>query len=206
MSRAGERPGVADAQDGAARTGGVSGYLREAVRSLRPQLDRRALGREAAWVLGSFVVLGVVGGVVWWQLVTPAAWTRTADDATMDEVALGHAIDADGWFLLIAAVGGLVAGFVLTAWRRRDPVVTVVLVAVGAGLASAVMWLVGHTLGPGPYQEALREAAVGDRVPVPLDVHAHGIFLVWPFTALFTAVAVLWGTKDPEPDVSPPSA
>lgn len=159
-------------------------------------MTRHAALREAGLVLGWFVVLGVLGGVLWW-LVTPLAeWTRTAKSASMDELNLGVSVAADGWFFVIGAVGGLVSGFVLTAWRRRDPLVTVLLVAGGAGLASLLTYLVGHALGPGPVHEALAHARVGQQVPAQLEVHAPGVYLVWPVAALFTALAVLWGTSE----------
>jgi hypothetical protein len=37
---------------------------------------------------------------------------------------------------------------------------------------------------------------VGQQVPVPLQVDAPGVYLVWPVATLLTALAVLWGTSD----------
>lgn len=157
---------------------------------------RDAVLRDAAVILGWFAVLGIVAGLVWWQVTPLAEWTRTKDSASMDERMLARPISVDGWFFLIAAVGGLVSGAVLTVWRTRDPVLTVILIAVGAGLASALMYLVGHQLGPGPLKEALEQASVGQKVPIPLAPAAHGVYLVWPVAAMFTSLAVLWGTND----------
>jgi uncharacterized membrane protein len=161
-----------------------------------PGLSRDQLGREAVLVLGWFAGLGVLGGVLWWLLTPLAEWTRTAKSASMDELNLGITVAADGWFFVIGAVGGLLSGFVLAAWRRRDPVTTVLLLTVGAGLASVLMYVVGHVLGPGALQESLAHARVGEKVPVPLDVAAPAVYLVWPVATLLTAVAVLWGTSD----------
>lgn len=161
-----------------------------------PRLSRPEVLREAALVLGWFVVLGIVGGLLWWQVTPLAEWTRTAKSASMDELNLGITVAADGWFFVIGGVAGLVSGFVLAAWRRRDPVVTVLLLAVGSALGSALMHLVGHALGPGPLQQSLARAAVGQQVPVPLQVDAPGVYLVWPVATLLTALAVLWGTSD----------
>ena len=161
----------------------------------------RALAREAGLVLGWFVVLGIVGGVLWWAVTPLAEWTRTAKSATMDEANLGVAVASDGWFFVIAAVGGLVSGFVLAAWRRRDPVATVVLLTCGSALATVLMRVIGRALGPGSYEAALRTAEVGARVPVPLTVHAPGIYLVLTITTLITALAVLWGTTEDAADV-----
>src|SRR3712207_8429827 len=55
-----------------------------------------------------------------------------------DEVALAHQFDDDGWYVVLAAVAGALAGGVLTLRRTRDPVVTVLLLVAGAAAAAWV--------------------------------------------------------------------
>ena len=59
--------------------------------------------------------LGVLGAFVWWQLTPLAEFTRTATNAQMDEEQLGRQVAADGWFFVVAAVGGLLSGMLLAA-------------------------------------------------------------------------------------------
>jgi hypothetical protein len=152
--------------------------------------------RDAAWVLAWFVVAGVLGALVWWQVTPLAEFTRSTTSGQMGEDQLGRQVAADGWYFVIAAAGGLVSGVALTALRRRDPLVTVVLVALGALLASGLMLEVGLWLGPGDPDKVLLHAAVGDKVPLQLKTHATGVPLIWPITALLGAVGVLWGVDD----------
>ena len=60
---------------------------------------------------------------------------------------------------MIAAVGGLLSGVLLLIWRWRDPLLMVVLVALGGGLASWLMVHVGLALGPEDEVAALRRHA-----------------------------------------------
>ena len=167
---------------------------------VRRLTDWRAFGADAVAILGWFVVAGLVGGVLWWQLTPLAEWTRTTGNAEMPEVELRRMVAIDGWFMLVAALGGLVSGLVLAVWRKRDPISTVLLIVVGAGLASASMAVTGHLLGPGDLKEALSSAATGAKVPVELRPASHGTYLVWPVTALFGALLVLWGTTPSRKD------
>jgi len=151
---------------------------------------------DAAVVLVWFAVAGVLAALVWWQVTPLAEFTRSTTSGQMGEDQLGRQVSADGWYFVIAAAGGLVSGVALTALRRRDPLVTVVLVAFGALLAAGLMTWVGLWVGPGNPDTALLHAAVGDKVPVQLKTHASGVAFVWPITALLGAVGVLWGIDD----------
>jgi hypothetical protein len=155
-----------------------------------------ALARDAALVLAWFLTLGVLGALLWWQVTPLAEYTRTAQSAAMDEEQLGRQVSTDGWFFTIAAVGGLVSGVALLAIRKRDPLAMVVLVTLGAGLASGVMALVGLWLGPEAPKEVLASVPVGGKVPLQLELHATGVLFVWPITALLGAVGVIWGLDE----------
>lgn len=139
-----------------------------------------AVRRDALIVLAAFVVLGLLCGVLWSQVVTPAEFTRLPDGGAMGEDDLGKRFGADGWFIAIGATAGLVAGLVLSWWRSRDPVLTSGLLVLGSVVAAALMAVVGHLLGPGDPQAALEAAKAGERVPEQLDV---GVAPLWPLSA-----------------------
>jgi len=146
-------------------------------------------GRDAVVVLGTLVVLGLLGGVLWAMVVSPAEFTKLADGGTMSEDQLGRQFGADGWYVVIGAVAGFAAGLVLSWWRSRDPVLTSMLLVAGSVLASVVMALVGHLLGPGDPEAALQAASVGAHVPQRLDV---GIRPVWPLGAYLRDTATVY--------------
>ena len=82
--------------------------------------------RDVGIVLGWFLVAGVLGALLWWKLVDLPQATRAQGSVVVESDQLGKEVNIDGWFFVIAAVGGLVSGVVLTLWRRRDPLLVVV--------------------------------------------------------------------------------
>ncbi len=150
-------------------------------------------GRDVLVVLGCMLLLGALAGVVWWLLVDPAQFTKTAQGGAMAENDLGKRFNADAWFAVIGAAAGLVGGLVLSAWRSRDPLLTSGLLLVGSLLAAGAMLLVGRLLGPDGTEAALRAASVGTKVPEPLRIDTWLAVLGWPFGVLLGTLFVLLG-------------
>jgi hypothetical protein len=157
----------------------------------------RAAAVDVLIVAVWFVVAGAVGAVVWWQVTTLPKLTRTGDSASQAPDQLVSQVGIDGWFFVVAIVGGLLSGIALLAWRRRDPLLMVVLIALGAGLAAWVMVHAGLALGPSPELAALRDLAEGDEVSMQLKLHAPGMAWVWPIAALLGALLQLWVLAKP---------
>lgn len=149
-------------------------------------------------VLGTYVALGVVAGLLWWALYDPAEFTVVRrGGVTMGEVDLGKRFNADAWYAVIAGGLGLVSGTVVSWWRSRDPLLTTVLVLLGSGVAAGVMSVLGGWLGPADPQQLVASAEVGARLAVPLSVDATVCYLVWPVTALIGCLVVLWSPPTP---------
>lgn len=148
--------------------------------------------RDALVIVGCYVLLGVVGGLLWWLLVDPAVFTKVSDGGSMGELELGRRFNGDGWYAVIGAVAGLVSGVAITRWRSRDLVLTTILLVVGACVAAAVMAVTGHLLGPGDTDVALAAADEGAQIPIQLEVTAKAGYLVWPIAALVGSLFVLW--------------
>lgn len=134
------------------------------------------------------VALGVAGlalGVLWY-LAAPRQGFRI--DASGDAVRVGAIesealIGADGWFVLITAAAGLLAGLAAWRWRSvRGPAVAVGLAAGGVLGALAASWI-GHLLGPGPSAAALRHAG-GPVLHTPLELRSKAGLVVEPFVAV----------------------
>ncbi|MCW2781882.1 MAG: hypothetical protein JWR35_2331 [Marmoricola sp.] len=170
--------------------------------------DVRAVLVDAGIVLGTFALLGVIGAFIWHQVTPLATYTATKDNALMDQLQLAKQVSTDGWFFMIALGGGLLAGAGLMWWRGRDPVVTVVLIALGSALAAFLMVRVGLDLGPGDLKAAFAKAAVGEKVPIRLAPHGGDVRLnllgvhlsapivsfMWPIGAVLGTLGVLFLT------------
>lgn len=165
---------------------------------------RLAGAKDALVVAVWFAVMGVVGAVVWWQVTSLPQVTKSGDNATLAPEQLIKQVGIDGWFFAVAAVGGILSGVALMAWRRRDPLLMVVLVALGGGVAAWLMIHVGLYLGPEKELTALRGVADGGQVSMRLKLHAPGMAYVWSIGALLGSAVYLWVLKKPEP-VRPPA-
>lgn len=173
---------------------------------------KRRLGQGAVadvvTVLGVFLVVGAVCGLIWWLAVDPAEFVRTPDGGgAMGEVQLSKRFDPDGWYSVIAVVAGFLSGLGLSWWRSRDFRLTTVLLVPGAALAAATMALVGRALGPPDPHVTLVHAPRGAMVPVELAVSATPTYLMWPIAVLFGALMVLWSSPrrdGPPTDALPP--
>lgn len=166
-----------------------------------PQEDPGAAVRDgltSLWlVLAWFGVAAVIAAVLWWQVTPLAAYTRTADNASMDEEQLAKQFSTDGWFIVIGAVAGLASGLMLLLLRRRNPILMVLLVAAGGVFATFVMLQVGLLLGPSDPGTVLRTdpPPVGGKVPLQLKPEAHAVWFVWSVAALAGGILGLWITE-----------
>lgn len=158
----------------------------------RRRLPSGARG-DAIAVLGTSLVLGLVGGVLWWLLTEPAMF-EVGEQGTlgMGEVELADRFSATGWFTVLAVVFGVLSGGALTWWRNRDPILTAVLLVVGSALGTLVMAGVGALLGPADPETVAATARPGSLVPAALEVGAGVVYLVWTIGALAGALMVLW--------------
>lgn len=162
----------------------------------RRSATRRGLP-EGPWgdvvvVSVTYVLLGVVCGVLWWLLVDPASFTKLDEGGSMGELDLTKRFNADGWYAVLALVAGVLSGGLLTWWRSRDFRFTTVLIVLGSCVAAAVMALVGRSLGPEDPDRTLAAVDIGQQVPVELMVSAKAGYLVWPMAVLIGALLVLW--------------
>ena len=163
-----------------------------------------ALVIDVAIVAVWFAVAGLVGAWIWAHVTSLPEVTKVGDAAATPSEELTKQVGMDSWFFVIALVGGLVSGILLLAGRRRDPLVMVVLVVLGGGLASWLMLHVGKALGPDDPIAALRKLPDGAHASEQLKLAADGVLWVWSIAAAFGALLYLWVLAKPVPDSSEP--
>lgn len=153
---------------------------------------------DAVITLVWFVIAGLVGALVWSHIVTLPTLTKSGGSATLAPVELTKLVGIDGWFFVIAIVAGLLSGAILASWRRRDPLLMVVLVVLGATLASWVMVHLGLALGPDKVSHALLGVPEGGHVKWQLKLQAPGMAWVWPIGAALGSLVHTWLLSKPE--------
>lgn len=140
----------------------------------------RADLRVGALTVLAMAGAGVLVGVLWWW-VAPQPGYRVAEDGLLflDPQPQAY-VAGEGWFTLITAAVGVVAGATVWFHARRTPWGGLVGLVVGglAGAGTAVV--VGTLLGRSdPWA-----AAVGSLTQGPLAIHAWGVVLVEAGVAL----------------------
>ncbi|WP_405510531.1 ABC transporter permease [Streptomyces cyaneofuscatus] len=158
--------------------------------------------RQAAVVTVLVALAGIALGLLWLWLAPRVPLVSDGSAVFLQNSEGEEAIGADGTFVLLAAVFGVLSA-VAVAWRlRRGGVLVVVGLALGGVLGSLLAWRVGIWLGPSSDVVArAREVGKGVVFDAPLELHAVVAVLVWPFVALAVHVLLTaaFGVREPEP-------
>ncbi len=149
--------------------------------------------RPVALLLSVSVLLGGVLGVLWNLVVDLPTYVIDANSgASTTERGLTEFFGSDAWYVLFAAVGGLVIG-VLTWWWTGRRGWLCVLLALGAALLAGLMcWGAGLALGPHDFDQRIAQARPGDRVEIDFALRSWTALLVWPMMAM---VPILVGSS-----------
>lgn len=148
----------------------------------------------AAWL-----VLGVLAGVLWHAIVPLSNYEVNQEGfAATGERGLAGYIAGDAWFVIIGVVLGMVCGLVSWRWFAGVGWPVVSLALGGSLLMGVLCWLVGWTLGPGPFEPRLAAAHPGDVLPIELTVRGPAALFAWPFGASLVVMLLSALTRDPE--------
>ncbi|MDQ6650343.1 MAG: hypothetical protein M3Z02_09540, partial [Actinomycetota bacterium] len=128
--------------------------------------------------------LGGPAGLVW-ALVSPRVAVQTGPSGPqLLEPETKAFVAADGLFLLVTSIVGLICG--LLAWRlaRRYGIPVLLALVVGGLLASLVAWKTGRLLGLHDYRVVLRSGAAGGRASMNVELRATGVLVGWAVAAV----------------------
>lgn len=137
------------------------------------------------------VALGVVMGVAWWLLAPTEVWMKIEGGLGAAQLNSTSWFGADGWFLVLGAVGGVMLALAVWRWARPQPVSAVVGVVLGSALLAVVAWSVGGLLGPPDPNSVSDSLAVGATVEGSLGLRAMGVLLVPMVSALVVLIVLL---------------
>lgn len=150
--------------------------------------------------IAAMLVLGVVAGLLWLWLASPAEFKVTDQGAILDEEASKGRFGVIVTFVLIGVVVAFLWGFFAGRVLHERGWTMVPVFALVAVAAALIAWKIGVALGP-PDPSTVKGAKLGDSIPEQLTVDAIAPFLVWPIFAIagqFLAV-YLSGNRGHEP-------
>lgn len=147
---------------------------------------RRVATLSLATLLG-----GVAAGLVWLWLAHPARWEVRDGGIVLTEAASRGQFQVVVVFVLVGAVGSLVAGWgIVRLLPDAGWLLTPVAVLV-TSLAALIAWRVGVELGP-PSPATVRGVQAGETLPSRLAVDSVAAFLVWPIFGLLGVIGATW--------------
>jgi len=155
--------------------------------SERPRLapaGLRVMLATAGIVVGG-AAAGIAGGLVWAAVAPRALFMVSAPGvAYVVNPETSAFIAADGWFSVVAAVGGVligVAGYLIGV-RRYGPL-PVAGVLAGATAAAFIAAWTGRQVGLDAFRHELGAAKAGALLRQPVVLGAHGALAFWPLAA-----------------------
>lgn len=145
------------------------------------------------------LVLGLLGGVLWWAITDTATYTVTKEGTSLPDDEMRLQFGAIVNFVIIGAGICVLLGFAVAlvsdvSWPA------VPAVALLSGQAAVLTWLVGGLLGP---DDPERKGPVGTRIPDALTIDAVAPFFAW---AAFGVAGVLIGLALIEHEAVPKEA
>ena len=152
---------------------------------------RGALGAALGVPLALGLVLGAVGGWLWWTWWGPPPVGKIYDTTagpTWYPMPLdpGIARDFDGtaMYVVVGAGCGLLLGVVGGWFARHRPLEGLAAVLLASVAAAALMTVIGVGQSPADPQDRADEVEIGTKLPGHLHVAGWSPYLVWPATTL----------------------
>ncbi|WP_156723930.1 DUF2567 domain-containing protein [Streptomyces apocyni] len=159
--------------------------------------------REAVLIVVAVAAVGgSLLGLLWSWLAPRVPLISDGEAVFLRDNEGEQAIGADGTFILLALVIGLVSAVLVFLLRKRGGVPLAVGLMLGGLLGSVVAWRFGIWLGPGgDVVERAKDAGAGVPFDAPLKLHAKGALLAWPIVSMAALMALMaaFGPRDPEP-------
>lgn len=150
---------------------------------------------SAFFVAAVSVLLGAPVGLLWSAVAPHARIDISAAGASFADGATEVFVAADGWFLGLTLLVGIVLGGLTWLLARGSGPYVVVALAVG-GLVAAY---VASKVGMRPHQDALRDAAAAGRqgrFVANVALQAWQVMVAWPVAALATFLTLVAARPD----------
>ena len=146
----------------------------------------------ACLIIVASAVVGLVAGVAWAAAaprVVYQVYTLNPPTAYATNPETSAFIAADGWYCLLAVIGGALIGLLGYAFgvRRYGPVPMAGIVIGATGAAFLAQWL-GHRQSGGPgFNRLLATSKPGTLLHAPISLGSHGALAFWPLAAAAVA-------------------
>ncbi|MFI0349623.1 hypothetical protein [Actinomadura sp. 9N407] len=139
------------------------------------------------WAVTTLIIalLGIPAGLLWAEISPKVTYIVVQGRALLAEPEGQGPIGVDGRYAVITAVAGLVCGVAAyLAGGRRNDLALLFALTVGGLAGSLLAWRLGHQIGLGGFQDAVRRAPDGRTVTGAAQLRATGLLFAWPLVAV----------------------
>ena len=173
----------------------VGTFAPAAVDPARPRAWLLSDVRAGLVALVASVLLGAPVGLLWSAFAPRVDVVLAGGNANLAMPGTSDFIAADGYFLFITVVAGVVGGLAAWALGRRPSPGAVLGLAVGSLLAAVVAMNVGELVGAADVEDFVRSGQQGP-LELTLRLRAEEVLVGWPVGALVAYLVATWRRGD----------
>lgn len=158
--------------------------------------------RPAVLAVGAVLLAAPYVGMLWERISPAPTYVNLGGEVYLNNQDSSEFIAADGWFLFLGLVLGMVSAG-LAYWRWRGDLLVIVAMSGASVLASLIAREVGEAFGPAPIQQTALTLADGETIDGSITLASDGILFAWAVGILLTYLSLIGGLErsaDDEPD------
>lgn len=161
-----------------------------------PARSRTRALRAAAASAALALLLAPYVGMLWQYLAPAPTYLNVAGEIFLDNQDTSEFIAADGTFLIVGLLVGLVCG-ALGYWRYRLDLGAILGMTIAAAIGALIAREVGEAFGPAPIAQSALGLPVGQTTTGALELKSDGVLLGWPVGVLIAYLSLIAGLDRP---------
>ncbi|MGQ0625831.1 MAG: hypothetical protein ACT4PP_14430 [Sporichthyaceae bacterium] len=150
--------------------------------------------RVAALAVAITIAVAPYVGMVWQWIAPTPTYVNLAGEVFLDNQDTSEFIAADGWFLILGLVVGVISG-ALGYWRWRGHLGAILGTTLAALAGAYLAREVGEAFGPPPISATAFGLAESETVHGALELRADAVLLAWPVGVLVSYLSLIGGLE-----------
>lgn len=155
--------------------------------------------RAPAVAAGLILLAAPYFGMLWEWIAPAPTYVNLSGEVYLNNQDSSEFIAADGWFLILGLLAGVLCAL-LGYWRWRGNLGVIVAMGVAAVPAAYIAREVGQAFGPAPIQQTALSLAENATISGEIRVGAHGVLFSWAVGVLLTYLSLIGGLERSVPD------
>lgn len=143
---------------------------------------------------GAVLLAAPYVGMVWERISPTPTYVNLGGEVYLNNQDSSEFIAADGWFLILGLVLGLISAG-LAYWRWRGDLLVIAAMSGASVLASLIAREVGEAFGPAPIQQTALTLADGETIDGSITLASDGILFAWAVGILLTYLSLIGGLE-----------